>query len=171
MLSTHPHLHFARHLIDDGDDVLSATGIDRCCRINGRLELVVLVRARAEGLQRPEPNRLLRRSLSVELARGQYIERPLLDIERVDMVAVRAVEQTEDVHGGASPRAGGIGVGNTSKFGGIDQNLINNSALTFYASFYNDYNGDLCDGSPVATVYNSSNISITNNKLHVRGFT
>ena len=79
--------------------------------MNGGLQRVVCAGVRTEGFQRFEPDRLLRRNLSVELARGQHIERPLSYVERVDMFAVLTLEQTEDVHIGASLRTGRIGVG------------------------------------------------------------
>ena len=56
--------------------------------MNDGLELVVLTLARTECFQRSEPNRLVRRNASVELARGQHIERPLRDVERVDVFLV-----------------------------------------------------------------------------------
>src|SRR4051794_8678502 len=74
-----------RHRVSMGvdataDDALGAA-IDRCCLMNGGLELVVFALARTESFQRSEPNRLLRRNLSVELVRSQHIERPLRDVE------------------------------------------------------------------------------------------
>ena len=59
----------------------------RCFKNRG-LELCVGARARTDLLQPPEPNRTLRRNESSELARGQHIERPVRDVERVDCVLV-----------------------------------------------------------------------------------
>lgn len=65
--------------------------------MNGGLELVVRAEARTEVFQPSEPDGLLGRNSSVKLARGQHIERPLRYLERVDLLGILTLKQTEDV--------------------------------------------------------------------------
>jgi hypothetical protein len=78
--------------------------IGPCCLVDSSVELVVCALVRSEGDQRLESNSPLHRNFTVENTGRQHIERPLRDGERVDMLAVLAVEQTEDVHVGTSLR-------------------------------------------------------------------
>ena len=57
---------------------------------------------------------------------------------------------------------------NGSNPSGLDPNVINNPATTFYAKYYSSLNGDF--GSGTLTTTRSSNVSIVNNEAYFPKF-
>src|SRR5258708_5236270 len=65
---------------------------------------------RRQLLERRQPNPLLRRAPRVEDRRGQDVERPLREIERVDRLPIGAAQEREDVDVRAPDAGGAEGV-------------------------------------------------------------